>query len=137
MHKDKVTLAILLTLMLLVSLVGIAFAESKTVSNVTGTTWDPGTDVYRSKTTSTFTAPWMSVHIRAYGFSPNPLKDQMSKSVYNSTNTGDVWVADIYAGPYPSYHAANTQYGGITFYTSISGVHSNWCWWTYGNYGGC
>lgn len=137
MHKGKVTIIILSTLLLLVSLVGIAFAETKTVSNVTGTTWDPGTDVYRSKTTSTFVAPWLSVHIRAYGYNPNPLKDQMSKSVYNSTNTGDVFLADIYLGPYPSKHDANTQYGGLSFYTSISGVHSTWCWWTYGNYGGC
>ena len=127
--------ALLITTLVASLVTGIASAETRNVSNVTGTTWHDA-DVYRGRTTSTFLAPWIYVNIRAWGGGEHPLKDQMTSSQYNAYDSGTAHVADIY-GPTVSRHVANTPYGGIEFYTSGTGCESNFCWWYYDLEGSC
>lgn len=125
---------VLAALLTTVISVGVALAETRSQSGVTGSTWhDGGTHEYKGRTTSGSPAPYLYVNIRAWAGSPNPLKDEKTSDGSNTTATGIVAVADLYmGGRYISRHLANTQYGGVEFYTSATGCQSNFCWWNTG-----
>lgn len=125
--------ALLLMLFFAVFLTETALAETRTVSNVTGSTWhDTNSSSYKSRTTSSSPAPWIYVNFRNWGSPPNPLKDERIASKKDSTTSGTVSIPDLYNGPYPSQHLVNTAYGGVEIYTSDNACFSNYCWWYYG-----
>lgn len=112
------------------------FAETRTISNVTGRTrTDSAVQGVFSRTTATSIAPYLYVNIRAHAFD-GIIKDEKSYAKQNIRKTPEVYVGLIY--PYQvARHYANTQYGAIEIYTSAYGNISNSCWWNYGYTGHC
>lgn len=124
---------------LMLLLVGVVSGEARTVSNVAGNTWH-GVGVYRSQTTSGSPAPYISVHLRAWGQAANlagrEIKEQEQSARYSTAQTGVVDVLDNWnGGTYTSRHIANTQSGSVEIHTSATGCTSNYCWWNTGSPG--
>lgn len=116
---------------------GVARAETRTVSGITGSTSTSGSyaNAYTSATQSQYS---MTVTERIWGSEPNPLKDEKSRSCQNCTNTGTVSICySCYFGYESTKHVARIQIGAdpVTFYTSRTGCNSSSCW--YFNNGGC
>lgn len=118
---------------------GVA-AESRTVGDTTGSTYHvEAEDKYKAFTFSSSQKYWLWVAERAWGASPNPLKDERIDYKYwaNMTNIVGIW--DGYYGIYVTQHESQVYpYANSTFiYTSGTGCWSSFCWWYYGIQGGC
>lgn len=138
MHERRILRESLFVALVLATLmVGTIWAETRTQSNVTGSTYHY-LDGWRAYTSSTFVQPYIYVNLRAWGSPPNPLKDEQSNAKYNAAKTDTVQVADIY--PVEStQNLVNTPYNTITFYTSgdewggNGGCFSSYSWWSSGS----
>jgi|SRR5581483_172010 hypothetical protein len=125
MRPNKVLTGIVLSVTVTLFLAGVALAEDRWVGNVYGST----THIqggYSAFTSSTAQAPYLEVYMKSWGACCPRYKGGASKGKYNSFNTGTVVLSDIY-WTCTTRHLANTQYGGIEFYTSDNGTHSNFC----------
>ncbi|MFQ5855729.1 MAG: hypothetical protein ACE5LU_08825 [Anaerolineae bacterium] len=77
MHKRKIFgKALFLALALSVLVVGTALADSRTVGDTTGVTIHGAQENYWAYTLSSSLKYWLWVNERAWGASPNPLKDE-------------------------------------------------------------
>ncbi len=130
MTHQKLYFVVALCIVTVLSLKGVAYAEDKWVSNVYGTT-NHIQGGYNAYTYSTSQAPYIEVNIKSWGSCCPRYKGGDIKSKYNAYNSGTALISDIYFSN-TSRHLANTQYGGIEFYTSDNGTHSSYCWWING-----
>lgn len=137
MKKRLIWKSLTLFLVFMFLLTGIASAETKTVSGITGRTYTDGSQA-KANTSATVGQYSMTVTERIWGGSPNPLKDEKSRSCQNCTSTGTVSICwQCYFGYESTKHVARIQIGAdpVTLYTSRLGCHSSSCW--YFNTGGC
>lgn len=134
----RLILGFFVGLLVSVCVATVAMAESRTVGNTTGETWHQS-GLYRAKTTASYQHYLLYVNIRAWGATPNPLKDFAENTAYSTQQTQPVSVSDTYYGVYVSQHASQIYPGGstTTLYTSGTGCQSSYCWWSAGTQGGC
>jgi hypothetical protein len=110
-------------------IVGVVYAETKTVGDTTGRTWI-SSGYIKAYTRSSYAVYQLYVNLRAWGESPNPLKDEKYNTTYNSTTTQTLSMF-FYNAVFPSRHLSRVYPGGAatTFYTSLSGNESTYyCW---------
>lgn len=130
MVPKKVFVTAMLLAILIVMLFGTALAEDKWVNNIYGITFHVQGG-YKAYTYSTALAPYLEVYMKSWGSCCPRYKGGAVDGHPNIYRTADVVLADIY-WTYTTRHTANTQYGGIEFYTSDNGTHSTFCWWNKG-----
>ena len=128
----QISCAIVLALGLLIASTQPAYAEIKVVSGITLATGH-NTGYFYAYTSNAYVRYFLRVHIRAWGSSPNPLKDEESKYCYNCTSTGSVDVADFYQWTSTQHRFRLTSSSTLVYiYTSGYGCYSSYCWWSGG-----
>lgn len=133
----QMSFAVVLALALLLGTAYPAHAEIKVINGITlASGHNSNFDYFWAYTTNAYVRYFMFVNIRAWGSSPNPLKDEEQKSCYNCTSTGTVTVADFYSWSSTQHRYKLTSGSAqVTVYTSGIGCYSSACWWTGGS--GC
>jgi hypothetical protein len=104
------------------------FAETRISNNVTGSTFPVGNNIHSFTTTSTSYA-YLSVYIKAWGASPNPLKDWKIEDNYWTTSSGTAIIFN-----FNGWETSRHSYQKLPadpmskFYTSSTGCQSSSCW---------
>jgi hypothetical protein len=116
---------------------GIALAESKTVGDTTGYT--KGVNIngekWESRTSSSVQMYYIYVNLRTWSGSTK--KGEVQHGVYYAYRTNPVRLSATFLPT--AQHASQYYPGGgfTTFYTSVAGCESSFCWWYYGFDHGC
>lgn len=117
-------------LVLTVLLVGVAHAEQKVISGVTGRTYQISNQ-YGAYTSATSIKNWLYANERAWAAGgTNPLKDQQIRECFMCTHSGTAYVSSNYPWT-TTKHTFRTNAGDnpTNFYTSGTGCQSSSCWW--------
>lgn len=123
--------AIVLAFTLFALVIGSAFAEQKTVANVTGRTWFPGGTWNNAQTTSTQTWPYIKSDTRLWHLGAVDSSSTIAQQ-YNSNHSGLGGASALIWGTTTTNHLTNAPTGGYTFYTSSTGGQSTANWWACG-----
>jgi hypothetical protein len=127
----------------LVLSVAIAVAETRNEGDLIVSTYvDPSDgDVYSQTTDTDSSSHYMSVSLRAWGETPNALKDDSWGDGYGINHTlSSPGLFAGFEGVYPAKHMQQTSHIPPVFdvhFTSLTGHNSSSCWFENGIYGSC
>lgn len=133
--KRKLLLLAVVTALALTAVVGVVLAETKYYGSIGATTYNSGSDV-KSRTYAGNSGSYhynLFVNLRAWGGSPNPLKDERGDSCYYCTTTNTVSLWGGYYAHYTARHSGKMEnsasWPSWVTYTSRSGYQSSYnCW---------